>query len=169
MSNWSQRLASLFRDHQKRLENRVARNIKDREAAADIVQDVFCKVLNHGSEPAADETVKILYTSTRNAMIDHIRTAHRRQEIMGLVATEQIMPSVLPPDTIMEGKQSLQSFEKILLELGATTRDIFLLRRVQNMANADIARKYGISVSAVEKHIARAMRHCQKRMSDLSE
>lgn len=88
---------------------------------------------------------------------------------MGLVATEQIMPSVLPPDTIMEGKQSLQSFEKILLELGATTRDVFLLRRVQNMANADIARKYGISVSAVEKHIARAMRHCQKRMSDLSE
>jgi RNA polymerase sigma-70 factor (ECF subfamily) len=37
------------------------------------------------------------------------------------------------------------------------------------MPNADIAKRYGISVSAVEKHIARAMRHCQKRMSDLSE
>lgn len=169
MSDWSQRLALMFYNHRKRLENRAIRSVHDKEIAADIVQDVFSRVLNSGAERSNDETVKILYTATRNAAIDHVRRSRRQQELLECMAPEQIVGNVLSPETIVEGRQSLQSFEDILLELGKMTRDIFLLRRVHDMPNADIAKRYGISVSAVEKHIARAMRHCQKRMSDLSE
>lgn len=169
MSDWSRRLGLMFQKHRKRLENRAARNIHDKDTAADIVQDVFSRIIKSGKERSTDETVKILYAATRNATIDHIRTSRRRQELLETISPEQIAGNVLSPDTIIEGRQSLQNFDKILLELGKMPRDIFLLRRVYDMPNADIAKRYGISVSAVEKHIARAMRHCQKRMSDLSD
>lgn len=169
MTSWSQRLALMFKEHQKRLVNKAARSTQDKEAAADIVQDVFSKMLGSNSEQSSDETIKILYVATRNATIDHLRTNRRRQEILERLTPEQIISTVLLPDAIMEGKQSLQSVDNILLELGKMTRDIFLLRRVYDMPNAKIAKRYGISVSAVEKHIAKAMRHCQKHLSDLSD
>lgn len=169
MNTWSQRLALLFKEHGKRLETIVARRTRDKDAAADIVQDVFSKVLDVGSDKSNDENIKILYVATRNAAIDHIRTFRRRHEIMEMVAPEQISGHALSPDKIFEGKQSLKTLDSALLELGRTTRDIFLMRRVQGVANADIAKKYGISVSSVEKHIAKAMRHCQQRMSQLDE
>ncbi len=169
MSDWGQRLALMFYNHRKRLENRAIRSVHDKEIAADIVQEVFTRVLNISTDRSNDEMVKILYTATRNAAIDHIRTSRRQQAILEHMTPEQMTGTVPSPETIVEGKQSLQSLDDILLELGKMTRDIFLLRRVYDMPNADIAKRYSISVSAVEKHIARAMRHCQKRMSDLSE
>ncbi|MGU3577047.1 RNA polymerase sigma factor [Brucellaceae bacterium C25G] len=169
MSDWSHRLALMFYNHRKRLENKAKRSVNDKEAAADIVQEVFTRVLNSSTERSTDDTIKILYTATRNAAIDHIRTSRRQQEILKQILPEQMTGIVFSPETLLEDKQSLQSLDEILLELGKMTRDIFLLRRVYDMPNADIARKYSISVSAVEKHIARAMRHCQKRMSDLSK
>lgn len=169
MSDWSQRLALMFKKHRKRLESRAARSVHDKETAADIVQDVFSRMIKNGTERSTDETVKILYTATRNAAIDHIRTSRRRQELLESVTPEQMVSHILPPDTIIEGRQSLQNFDDMLMELGKMTRDVFLLRRVYDMPNADIAQRYGVSVSAIEKHIARAMRHCQQRMSDLSD
>ena len=77
MNNWSHRLTLLFQDHRKRLEAIVTRMTRDKEAAADIVQDVFSKIVDGGSDKSHDENVKILYVATRNASIDHIRTSRR--------------------------------------------------------------------------------------------
>jgi len=169
MNNWSHRLTLLFQDHRKRLETIVTRMTRDKEAAADIVQDVFSKIVDGGSDKSNDDNVKILYVATRNASIDHIRTSRRRREIMELIVPEQINGSVPSPEKILEGRQSLEKLDSILLELGKTSRDIFLLRRVNNMSNSEIAKRYGISISSVEKHIAKAMRHCQNRMSDFDK
>ncbi|WP_421566608.1 RNA polymerase sigma factor [Ochrobactrum sp. EDr1-4] len=169
MNNWSHRLTLLFQDHRKRLEAIVTRMTRDKEAAADIVQDVFSKVVDGGFDKSQDENVKILYVATRNASIDHIRTSRRRREIMELIVPEQISGSVLSPEKILEGRQSLEKLDAILMELGKTPRDIFLLRRVNNMSNSEIAKRYGISISSVEKYIAKAMRHCQNQMSDFDK
>ena len=46
-----------------------------------------------------------------------------------------------------------------LPELGERTRDIFILARLENMQHREIAAMYGISVSAVEKSMLKAMAH----------
>ncbi|MCO5147092.1 MAG: RNA polymerase sigma factor [Aquamicrobium sp.] len=169
MSNWSRRLAGLFAEHRGKLESLVTRSTGDREAASDIVQDVFSRVLACEQASAPEDSVKILYASARNATIDHVRMQNRRREILERVVPEQIAPDVLMPDSIVEGRQALMELDQRLMELGRTTRDIFLLRRVHGVSNAEIARRYGISVSAVEKHVARALRYCQKGLSARSD
>ena len=60
---------------------------------------------------------------------------------------------------ILEGRQALQTAVAALQLLPERTRDIFILRRVEGYAYRDIASRYGISVSAVEKHMVRAVQH----------
>ncbi len=169
MTAWSQHLARLYEKHRTKLESLVARATGDRDAAADIVQDVFARLMISGQQKNAEENVKILYASTRNATIDHVRMRNRRRDILERMLPEQLARDPLAPDAILEGKQELLSLDDALMQLGRTTRDIFILRRVHAMSNADIARRYGISVSSVEKHVARAMRFCQERFSDQIE
>jgi RNA polymerase sigma-70 factor (ECF subfamily) len=43
---------------------------------------------------------------------------------------------------------------------------IFVLRRIEGMKYKDIARRLGISVSAVEKNVSRAMSYLMERLDD---
>lgn len=142
----------------------VFRRTGDREAAADIVQDVFVRMLSSAGQRETDEEVKILYASARNATIDHVRTESRRRNILDRLTPSQLAAAPAVPDAIVEGREALATIDRALMQLSRTTRDIFLLRRVHGMSNADIAARYGISVSAVEKHVARALRHCQRSL-----
>lgn len=42
------------------------------------------------------------------------------------------------------------------------TRDIFMLVRLEHMRQRDVTQMLGISVSAVEKHLVRAMTHLMR-------
>jgi len=51
-----------------------------------------------------------------------------------------------------------------LLELPERTRVVFVLRRLENLSYSEIGLRLGLSVSAVEKHMLRAVRHLATRM-----
>jgi len=51
-----------------------------------------------------------------------------------------------------------------LLQLNERTRDVFVLSRLERMKYAEIAEMYGISVSAVEKHMIKALAHLARRV-----
>ncbi len=55
--------------------------------------------------------------------------------------------------------------KRVMDALGALsekTRHIFILRRLEQMKCEDIASFYGVSVSAVEQHITKALAHLAK-------
>lgn len=54
----------------------------------------------------------------------------------------------------------------ILQALPERTRVIFILRRLEGLKYQDIANRFGISVSAVEKHMERAVAQLAKGMDD---
>src|SRR3546814_1881111 len=55
---------------------------------------------------------------------------------------------------------------EILQALPDRTRIIFVLRRIEGWKYQEIAERYGISVSAVEKHVERAAEQLAKRMGE---
>lgn len=166
MTSWHRRLEHLFGAHGRRLESLVARRVKDRETAAEIVQDVFCRMLGAGSRGTLDADTKVLYASARNAAIDHGRAESSRRRILAALRPEQLACEPAAPDAVASGRAAIAALEEALSELSPRCREIFILHRVENLPNAEIARRYAISVSAVEKHIARALRHCQMRLAD---
>lgn len=60
------------------------------------------------------------------------------------------------PDKVLEDRDRLNRLNAGLEQLDPRTREIFLLYRVEELKQREIAKLLKISVSAVEKHIARA-------------
>jgi RNA polymerase sigma-70 factor (ECF subfamily) len=61
------------------------------------------------------------------------------------------------PDEDLAVIQRLDQVRAVLDLLKPRTREIFLMHRLDGHSSAQIAASFGISVSAVEKHIARAV------------
>jgi RNA polymerase sigma-70 factor (ECF subfamily) len=61
------------------------------------------------------------------------------------------------------GEATLHDVSRALDELSELTRNVFILFRLENMMQKDIAALYGIAPSTVEKHVMRAMIHLAKR------
>ena len=166
MANWLNRIELLFSTHRRRLESIVRKNIRDREASADIVQDVFVRILASGPHATIEDDRNVLYAAARNAAIEHSRKEGRRAAILSCLLPEQLLSPAASAEDALHAKQALSSLDKALDTLSPRCRDIFLMRRVEGLSNAEIAKRCGISVNSVEKHIARALRHCQTCASD---
>ena len=67
------------------------------------------------------------------------------------------------PERVLQGYESLSEVLSTLNELSERTRDIFILFRLENMKQRDIALAFGITVKAVEKHVLKAVTHLARR------
>jgi RNA polymerase sigma factor (sigma-70 family) len=167
VSAWGRSLAELLARHRDALIAVATRRTRDRTAAADIVSDVYARLLGTQSRGSEIDDTRILFASVRNAAIEHQRALARRSDILSRLVPDQIGPDHCPaPDAALEAREALSALDRALLELSPRTREIFILHRIDGMPNREIAARYGISVSAVEKHLARAMLHCQARLAN---
>lgn len=161
MSSWREKIGSLFLAHHRQLESLARKSIGNSETAADLVQDVFARTLAAGPRATEDDDKRVLHASVRNAVIEHHRTERRRSQIMASVLPEQMVAPVCSPQLGLEARQALSALDEALYQLSPRCRGIFIMRRVEGLSNEEIARRHGISINSVEKHIARALRHCQ--------
>ena len=63
------------------------------------------------------------------------------------------------PERIVSGREDMAAATAALLSLPERTRTIFVLRRLDRVPAREVAEQLGVSVSAVEKHMVRAVRH----------
>jgi RNA polymerase sigma factor (sigma-70 family) len=165
MASWTDTLAALFAAHRARLEAVVTRRSGDRGAAPDLVQEAFARVLKSGSAGSAEADTRILYAVARNAAIDHRLTQVRRARALDAMVPEQLSAPAPGAEQDLAGRDALRALDAALEELSDRSKEIFILCRVQGVPQAEAARRLGISLSAVEKHLVRALRHCQARLA----
>jgi len=68
-----------------------------------------------------------------------------------------IVDATPTPDEVLAADQCLESMRDSLDAVSRRTRDVFFMQRLDGLSYAEIAQRLGISISAVEKHIARAL------------
>lgn len=69
------------------------------------------------------------------------------------------------PEQLMENRQFDEQLEKALSGLPDKCRTVFLMSRMDEMQNRQIAETLGISVKAVEKHITKALKILRRVLS----
>jgi RNA polymerase sigma-70 factor (ECF subfamily) len=65
-----------------------------------------------------------------------------------------------------ERQELLERIEKIMRRLPRMTREIFLAHRLDDMPYDEIARRTGLSVQKVERHMARAIAALSRGLDD---
>ena len=135
------------------------RRIGNGAEAEELAQEVIVRVcdLPEGQMESPDAYV---FTIAANLLRDRARRdavrASYREAI--LADSERWDIERRDPERILAGRQNLANVAHVLKSLPERTRVIFVLYRLEGMARREIADTFGISVSAVEKHIATAMR-----------
>ena len=129
------------------------------DEAEDILQDVSIKLLAERSGPVAQPRA-YLYKMTNNHFLLHRRTAGRRERreedwvsAHGGGGEADDQPSI---ETELIAREQLAILQRLLDGLPERTRTIFRRFRIDGEPQRVIAGELGISVSAVEKHLARA-------------
>lgn len=131
----------------------------------DLVQEVFVRVLRRGDCNDVDNVEAFIFTAARNLLRDRAR----RQEVQGRWLSNETPPDhvseVLSPERVLQGKESLKAILSELGEMSEKTRDIFILNRLEGLKYREIADQYGISISAVEKHMIKALARLSKTIA----
>ena len=105
-------------------------------------------------EPGTDDDAPMNITSQEAAYVPLVGRIAAGGPILAEEAVED-----RSPERVLLGKQTLADVLRTLDNLGEKTRDIYILFRLENMKQREIAALLGIGQSTVEKHVIKATLH----------
>ena len=143
----------------RRLRMLLLRRGRTREEAEDLIQDAFLKMQEYcerGGQVRQPEgfLVRTVLRLAANARRDAHRNLYCEEPVENLTLIVDTTPT---PDEVLAGDQCLERMRDALDAVSRRTRDVFFMQRLDGLSYAQIAQRLGVSISAVEKHIATAL------------
>ncbi len=147
------------------------KRVGNRNEAEDLTQEVFVRLLNHPDKNNGQTIEGYVFTIAANLLRDRAKSVamanHKQTQSLDLLDERDTVTTSLVedrnPERVLVGRQTVQDVLDALSELGERTRDVFILARLESVQHREIATMYGISVSAVEKMMMKAMAHLGAR------
>ena len=143
--------------HIRRLSELLRGLGRSREDAEDLIQEAFLRLHVYCQTHEVRQKEAFLVRTVQNLSVDAHRRAHRELYVDEPVETLPLLDVRLTPDEDAAVQERLDQVRATLDSLSPRTREVFLMHRLDGYSSGQIAESFGISVSAVEKHIARAV------------
>jgi len=143
------------------------RRVRDDADVEDMVQDVFLRIAARDSTDPIHSLNGYLLKTAANVLADRSRRRSTSRAHLHVAFDPELHGEAeLDPARILSDKEELQATLAALLSLPERTRSVFLLRRLEGYKVQEIASHLGLSLSAVEKHLVRAVRHLHAEMEN---
>lgn len=144
--------------HFRHLEKLLRRRGRSREEAEDLIQETFLRVkiyLDEGGEIREPEAflVRTALNLSRDTLQHEHRHLYAHKPVEDLLIAD-VGPS---PEEMLETEQRMERLKRALNKAGPRTREIFLMNRLYGMTYLQIADHFDLTLSAIEKHMARAL------------
>jgi RNA polymerase sigma factor (sigma-70 family) len=146
-------------EYLRRVRRLLLRRGNSHAEAEDLVQEAFLRMQEYcakGGEVRQPEAF-LVRTALRlgmNARRDAHRDLYTGEDVEQITFVIDANPT---PDEVLAGDQCLERMRQALDAVSRKTREVFFMHRLDGMSYAQIARHMGVSVSAIEKHIANAL------------
>jgi RNA polymerase sigma-70 factor (ECF subfamily) len=137
-----------------------ARRVSDKTEVEDLVQEVFSRIVARSSTEPVGYIAGYVFQTAASVLADRgRRRAVRHADAHVAFDADQHDQVDMDAVRAFEARQDLRQVTAALLKLPERTRSIFVLHRLEGRRYREISEQLGISVSAVEKHMARAVHH----------
>lgn len=157
-------LKESFLNYSPRLINYAMRFVSNRDIAQDIVQDCFMHLWERIDKFEFLAVKPLLFTMVRNACLNHLKHLNvvKLQHLKYIhddVGEERVYhyDFNMEPNTPILYEELEKQIQIVIDKLPKRCRQVFLLSRFEGLKNKDIASRLDISLTAVEKHIRRAL------------
>jgi RNA polymerase sigma-70 factor (ECF subfamily) len=132
--------------------------VRSREAAEEIVEDVFVMLWNKRDSLTAIANLKVyLYVVTRNLSVNYLKQASvsRSHELREHAALFTTAPPT--PENLLLASELLQAIQRAVEALPPRCRTVYKLVREEGLRAKEVADMLHISHRTVENHVAAAM------------
>lgn len=158
-----QQVSQIYQEHHRWLQGWLRPRVDCRDLAADLVQDVFVRILSISDASSKLQAVReprgYLATIARRMLIDHFRrTRLERAWLQALIEQPEAEEISLENRVIL--LETLCELDAMLTGLGANVRRAFLLSQLEGMPYKIIAQTLGVSLITVNRYVAKALQHC---------
>jgi len=154
MSKLTKNTNEIWEEFSDRLKRFILKHIRDKDAAKDILQDIFCKI--HDNLHKLKDTDKLeawIYQIARNVIIDY----YRLQKSLGI--HEEI-----PKDRIAEPVSSVNMAKEVALlcvkpmidHLPENYKEAIIFTEYEGLTQKEMAEMLGLSVSGAKSRVQRA-------------
>ncbi len=141
------------------------RKLKEREAAEEIVQELFVNVWNKRAAGRIQKLEQYLFSAARHRVIDYIRARLTHESY---AEYHQTFVALHHNDT--EESVAVNDLSSALVEsldkLPEKSREVFRLSRIESRSIREIAALLNLSEKAVEYHISKALRILRSQLKD---
>lgn len=165
MNSTSLPLLRLFMERRHELKRRLRIRLGSDELANDALQETYLRLERMGDDACVSSNpAGYLFRMAINAAIDQ-RQADARY-LTGSEVDEllNVGADTLDPARVAHAQLEVEVLEQALRELSARQREILIAARVEDVAQEEIARRFGISVRMVGKELKKALEHCGRRL-----
>lgn len=154
-------VSAAFVEHESFLKRFLTRFLSRPQDIEDVVQDTYLKARCAEETQIIISPKAFLFRIARNEALKELRKKSRRitDYIDDLDSVEMLNSEASAEEEVI-AKQRLGTFCQSVLEMTPRCRRVFLMCKVYGLSYKDIAAQLGISVSGVEKHVARGLAIC---------
>ena len=133
------------------------RVVREHVAAEDIVQEVFMQLwLGRDRLDEHRSLYNLLFTMTKHRIYDHFRRRYNLEALRRpLSEFDAVSDEAESPESGLEAEQLRQTIARTVA-----------LSRQENLSRQEIARRLGVSVRTVDKHLELALREIRLRIKD---
>ena len=138
-----------------RVKAALRRRGRSEQDADDLVQEAFLRLERYQREQPVGKPEAFLMRTALNLSIDAHRTRESRGEqvLLDDVVIVDTAPGI---EDVLLSRERLRRLSECLAQLNDKTRSIFLAHRVEGLSYQEIGRLHGLSISGVEKQVAKA-------------
>jgi RNA polymerase sigma-70 factor (ECF subfamily) len=141
--------------------------LKSKEAAEDVVQEVFMKIWNNRKEIKTDTSFQsYLFTIALNSVRKHFNKLGKLQELKhGIIADLSEKSSEL--DDRSDYQTLLDQLDELIKRMPEKRQVVFVKKKIEEKSLNEIAEELNISAKTVEYHITEAMKFLKQEFSAL--
>lgn len=153
----------LFKKHRDTIVSFLINRVQCPETAQDLSQETYLRLLRIESVPHSENLTGYLFRTAENLAIDFIRR-HQRITSKTTVLDEKLPCNQKQPEDLIILRQQCELLLDTINSLPQQCRQIFLLRKIDELSYSQIATQLSISEKTVQRQLVKAMLHCHHRL-----
>ncbi|QEO17947.1 RNA polymerase sigma factor [Acetobacter vaccinii] len=147
-----------------RLIKRIVGSVTDAE---DLTQTLWLRIQSVTDSPPIENKQAYLYRLARNVALDRLRAFDRHNAVFEAAPLLDEVVAPLPSaETHLIDRENLEILLQAIEGLPPRCREVFILRKVENLKISEISEHLGMSSSMVARHLQHALTHCMARLKE---
>lgn len=157
-------LVAVYLERRADLERYFRVRLRSVEAAQDLVQDIYLKIVRRPAEPV-DNPTAFLYRLGTNLMLDRLKRERRQvrraeawRELHGEQTGGETLADDPSADDALAARQRLEHIIAAVKELPPPVQQAFRLHKLEGLSHAETAAAMGVSRSSIEKYLMASLK-----------